>query len=415
MRIWLIVGLLLGQIAALGQEADEPDQQPQQSYRDRMRALREKALRLIRATEELGNWDEHYEYMLDATERVFERNNWNSESDLFSLEMVREVGQIPPWNTWARLDKALEMVGDRYLLDEGQMASLQGHAIKLNVDLFTRHSDRIMQYAVEAVQTRAAGEPFTPEQVARWTKLAEPVFEDARKSVNAMAEDFMEELDPEQRELVQRDLGAANRRMSDIERLGQKWKRGEWDPHDWGMEDDPIQNRWARGPESPATGEAEAPPESPPARAAPQPAGVAEANARPRERAAPVQAPKADDPWAKYVRAFIRKYHLNDEQQQRAWLVYRDTKERDKVFERRHERRIKALRAKAGDSNDDRSQAVLREQNEKRRSESERLFSLLKRRLERLPTRAQRKNAEPGDINAPDSSPNKTSGPKKKP
>jgi len=407
MKGWLIIGLLLTQVSAVGQEADKP----RPPAGERMAALREKALRLIRAAEALGNWDEHYEYALDAIERVFERNNWNSESDLFSLEMVREVGAIPPWEVQERFNKAVEMVGDRYLLDEGQMAALQHQALKINVGLFSRHSDRILQYALEAVQTRAAGEPFTPEQVARWTELAEPVFQDARQSVNAAAKQFMEQLDPEQRELLQRDLDAANRRMADIERLGAKWKRGQWDPHDWGMEDDPIQNQWARGPEAPATGGAEARPESPPAPAAPASA----AQPPPSEREQATQQPKADDPWAKYVRAFIKKYQLNDEQQQRAWLFYRDAKERDELFAKRHDRRTAALRTKAGKSDDERTRAALHAENEKRRSESERLFNLLKRRLERLPTRAQRKNAEPGEINVPDSSTQKKAEAKKKP
>jgi hypothetical protein len=413
MRAWLIAGLLLGQIAAWGQDAEEPNQPPP-SPADRLRELQEKALRLIRATQELGNWDEHYEYMLDAAERVFERNGWESESDLFTLEMIREVGQIPPWAFQERYERAMQMVGDRYLLDEEQMASLQNRVIKMNVDLFSRHSDRIMQYAMEAVQTRAAGEPFTPEQVARWTQLAEPVFQDARRSVNAAAKEFMEELDPEQRELLQRDLDAGNRRMADVERLGQKWKRGQWDPHDWGLEDDPIQN--------PEGVVAATPPTNAEARAEPRgagaevgPTGATEPEPRPSERQRLISQPKDDDPWAKYVRAFIRKYHLNDEQQQRAWLVYRDAKDRDEVFERRFQRQLEALRGTAGSSDNERIRAALLERTEKHRTERDRLFGQLKRRLERLPTRAQRKNAEPGEIEVSDPSAKEKAESTKKP
>lgn len=403
MRAWLVLGLLLGQVAAFGQEPNEPAQPPQPSRGGRMRALQEKALRLIRATEQLSNWDEHYEYMLDATERVFERNTWDSESDLFSLELVREVGAIPPWDTMARFDKALEMVGDRYLLDETQTASLRNHAIRINIDLFSRHSDRIMEYALEAVQTRAAGEPFTPEQVAHWTALAEPVFQDARRSVDAAAKDFMEELDPEQRELVQRDLDAGNRRMADVERMSQRWKRGEWDPHDWGMEQDPIQNPGGQAPAAVAAGVVPARSEQ----------GAARAEPRPAERPPLTKKPEDDHPWAKHVRAFIRKYHLNDEQQQRAWLFYRDSRERDELFHRRYERHMEALRGKAGTSESERTRAALRDRTEKHRLEVERLFNRLKRRLERLPTRAQRKDAEPGDIDVSKSPPKETPKQKK--
>jgi hypothetical protein len=420
MKRWLIMSLLLCPLSAAAQDPNEPGPPSRRDDRSRIQVLRQRAMRLIGTLKELGDWQEHYGYMVDATERVFERNGWDSESDLFSLELVREVGQIPPWNTLERFDRAMGMIGDRYLLDEEQTTSLRRRAIGLNIELFSRHSDRIMKYAVEAVQTRAAGEPFTPEQVARWTKLAEPVFRDAQRSINAAAKDFMEELDPEQRELFERDLEAGNRRLSDLERMAQQWKRGEWDPHDWGMEEDPIQSQAvvavgaapAREAGAGATGAGESVTgreravsrerRRTPVR--PEPAGRVEGPAPRDARSSAEGKPEPDDPWAKYVRAFIGKYHLNDEQRQRAWLIYGDAKERDQVFERRYQRQVQALREKVGNSSGERTQAALRERAEKHQRERERLFNLLKRRLERLPTRAQRRNAEPADIPEPVSS-----------
>jgi hypothetical protein len=395
--------MLLGQAAAWGQDPNQPAE-PKRSPAEHIRAIQEQAIRLIRATQQLDNWDEHYGYMLDATERMFERNGWDSESDLFALDMVRDVGEIPPWNTLARFDRGLEMIGDRYLLDGEQMAALESQAIKVNVDLFTRHSDRIMEYALEAIQTRASGEPFTPEQVARWTTLAEPVFQDARRSVNAAAQEFMEELDPEQRELMQRDLDATNRRMGDIEGMAQSWKRGEWDPHDWGMEEDPIQNPGAAAERLATAESAEPGAGQPSASGRPTSTAAPEGQAPAQEPARVTQEPKAEDPWAKYVRAFIRKYHLNVEQRQRAWLYYRDTKDRDELFGRRYKRQLEAIRKKTDAAENERVSAALRQRTEMRGRERERLFNQLKRRLERLPTRVQRKNAEPGEIGA-DASP----------
>ena len=408
MRAWLIMLPLLGSAVAPAQEPNDADLGGRFSS-EQLAELQQKAMRLIQATQDLGDWNEHYTYMLDAVERVFERNHWESESDLFALEVVREVGEIPPWDALARFDKAIEMVGDRYLLDEGQMASLQGHFIRANVDLFARHADRIMDYAIDAIETRAAGEPFTPEQIARWTELAEPVFLDARRSVNEIAKEFGQELDPEQRELLQRDVDAANRRMGDMERLAQRWKRGEWDPHDWGMEDDPIQNRGTRVAQpadetEPDTGSGEPPqprtrPPTPPDREEVK-TPVAESPAR---QQAPTRPSTDNDPWAQYVRDFIKKYDLNDEQQQRAWLYYRDAKERDAVFARRYERRTQPLREKVDD--DERARAALKRRTEEHSAERDRLFGQLKRRLERLPTRAQRKNAQPDNLHEPTSSP----------
>ena len=414
MRVWLIVAFVLVQLPALGQFTEEPDEDMPEPRRSRLAVLQEKALQLIETTQELSNWDEHYGYMVDAMERMYEHNGWNAESDLFSLEMAREIGSIPPWEPQARIDMLMEMAGDRYLLDDDQAASLQGHIFRVNVDLFSKHADRIIEYATEAIQTRAAGEPFTPEQVARWVELAEPVMNDARHSIRETAKVFGEELDPEQRELMMRDLAAADGRMLDMDRMAQSWKRGEWQPRDWGLEEDPIQMQGAPPPAGtppkPPSGRDEQPAEE----VEPAPGETSGSNPRRDERATTPSDPIPDDEWARYVRAFIRKYHLNNEQQQRAWLIYHDAKGRDDVFERRFQRQMDTLRTKAGESKNERAQAALRERTERHQLERKRLFNQLKRRLERLPTRAQRKNALPDEIDTPEPT-TKNGAPPKKP
>ncbi len=170
MRTWLIVALVLVPSPALGQFTEEPDEGTPEPRRSRLAVLQEKARQLIETTQELSNWDEHYGYLVDAMERMYEHNGWNAESDLFSLEMAREIGSIPPWEPQARIDKLMEMAGDRYLLDDDQAASLQAHIFRVNVELFSKHADHIIEYATEAIQTRAAGEPFSPAIRAAWRR-----------------------------------------------------------------------------------------------------------------------------------------------------------------------------------------------------------------------------------------------------
>ncbi len=390
---WIVgITLVLAAAGAPAQVGESRAEPPQRSAAERMRQLQEKAWRLIRATRKLENWDEQYESIIEASEKMFERNGWDTESDLFTLDMIREVGRIPPWKTQERFEAAMQMIGDRYLLDEGQMATIQNEVFRINLDLFSKHADRILQYATEAIETRAAGKPFTPEQIARWSRLAEPVLLDARQEINAAAEKLMDELDPEQQELVRQDLEAANRRMADIERAAQRWKAGQWNPADWGMEDDPIQNPQAafaarEQPESPNSAAAALRDRS--GGHAPGAATPAETRARHR----PVtSAPAADDAWARYVREFIRTYKLNDEQRQRAWLYYRDAKQRDAVAQRRLERVTQSIRQRAGDDQG-RAEAALRKPRRQRQQDADRLFERLKKRLDRLPTRAQRRAA----------------------
>lgn len=423
---------LLGLVFAISPvaSAQQPDPNnapnPEEPRRGRMHRLQQQAMRFIRQTRELGNWDEHYEYIMDAAERVYDRNGWSSEPDLFSLEMMREVGRIPPWEVQQRFTQMLDMVGERYLLNDDQKQLLQNMVARESFGIFSRHAPQIMQYSMEALRTRAAGEPFTPEQIARWTELATPVIEDVVGRIDAGAQVFMERLDPEQRELVQRDLAATHGRIETVAALAEQWRAGQWDASDWGLEEDPIQTGQKRRPQTaedgprtvsaqggdPAVEQAEqsqgsrgrsrrgddaprregdaAPPPAPP-----------DADARrggegpPRDSETPPARGARDasdnDPWTRYVREFISRYKLNDEQQQRAWLLHEDAVSRRDTFAKRAERL--AEERKSGDPASPTSAAAT-DLAERQRSDEERLFTQLKQRLERLPTRQQRREAE---------------------
>ena len=94
-----------------------------------------------------------------------------------------------------------------------------------------------------------------------------------------------------------------------------------------------------------------------------------------------------------YVKSFIRKYGLNEAQQNRAWAIYRDVKAYgDKLRARAAKKTagLKGERAKADESRRSSIDRQIKEADEPVR----RVFGQMKRRLDRLPTRAQRRNAE---------------------
>ncbi len=414
-KIWLsvLLGLVSGTVA--GQVAVEEDRE--ESTLDR---LRRQASQMIDGLRQFDDWETHYQYQINAVERIYDQNGWDSEPDLFSLELLREVEQIPPWEVRERLDTVFAVVGDRYLLDESQEAMLQRLVFEQNFKLFRKHSGRIMEYAMEAIQTRVAGQPFEPEQVARWTELAEPVFRDSRRSFETMATQFMDVLDPEQRELVQADIDAANRRMDSLEQMAEGWKRGEWKASDWGLDHDPIQNPdgvglddeeiSATGGQGGAKASGEEGRLSPAEQARLERRRKAEQQQRESQAeggAAPASDPEMpppdakrdaktgkgtkaapDDEWARYVRAFIARYGLNDDQQQKAWLFYQDARKRADTTAKR------LTRLSSADPDDARAQARLKEAQAQVQRDKDRLFDRMKARLERLPTRAQRRDAK---------------------
>ena len=382
-----VAALLSAMLFAPFAAAQDAQTDEQSERAERFARLRRNAVRLIEAFDRLGPWEEHYDYMIDAVEKVYERNGWTSEPDLFSLEFVREVESLPPTAFQKRFQAMMQIVSDRYLLDEQQERRLGGIMARESTAFFLKHSDRILEYAVDVIETRAAGEAVTAEKVARWVELAGPVFDDAQRMFNRTAEQFSQTLDPEQRRLVQRDLDAANRRMKRIGELRVQWQRGDWQPSDWGIETDPIQ----LAAEQRAAGKARAD--------QPEKSGEKTTDARgePEKReadAARELASTDNDLWAQYVRSFIRKYRLNDGQQQRAWLIQADEKELREALRRRNAKQNTDLNRAT-------SRAAALELTPRQRATLDRLFEQMKRRLERLPTRSQRKNADTGKLDPP--------------
>jgi len=380
---------------------------------------------LIDSMRELGPWDEQYGYIVNAVESVYARNGWESEPDLFSLDLMREVSAIPPWQMRERFDTLTQMLSDRYLLDEDQQRTLRWTLARESFAMFARHAPRIMEYSLEAIKTRAAGEAITPEQVARWTELADPIYRDMRKDTLRIAQDFKTHLDDEQQALVDIDLAAALKRLDRVDQMRPAWLRGEWRPEEWGLDNDPIQvaaearaagldsaefggdetlaarDQMAGAASDDARGSSPAgsPGVAPPSRRRVQPANRVGGGARggeesgPRSRATASRPAVDDDPWATYIREFIARFELNHAQQQSAWRVHgKMTPRRDRLRERYGEQ-IGALerRLAAADSAGTR-ETIARQRTNLEEGET-RLFEELKRRLDQLPTRAQRRAA----------------------
>ncbi len=432
-----IVVLLLGIQAAAGQERESGEAAEPVAPANRFVEMQKRISKVTALAQQLGDWSIQAELGRAAVEKVFQRAGWDSEEDLFAFEMFRAMDSRPPWAMQERMDTFFSLLTGRYQLNGDQRTRLKELFYRESVGLFSQHADAILSYSTEMLEARIAGQPFTPEQVARWSKLAEPVMNDGLARMTRATEELMEDMSPEQRAVVQADLRAADRRLNAVGEMMQEWKQGRWEPSDWGMEDDPIQTgkemAAREGMEPPMT---EIPAEPPPAepsapettpapplrktsetpappvakvREAPRPAPEASREAEPsanarqtaRQKAAPLGKGESD-PWARYVQAFIDKFRLEDAQRQKAWVCYDQTKGRIEQAESK-------LKAESGPNNQPAKAAL-----EKHASELERTFSQLKLRLERLPTRQQRRDASPEEIPSPIAKPGATTRPGKK-
>lgn len=397
---WLGLCMTLAAAQDLPAQAGDEEESP-------FAHVRQNVMRLMGSLQQLGDWEQHYPLIIESTEKVYARNGWDSEPDRFSLGLIREVSAIPPWQPMERFDAVTQILSDRYLLDEAQEEKMRQLILAQEVDLFRRHSGRIAEYAIDAIQTRAAGEAFTPEKVARWMQLAQPVFQDARTGMQRSAKEFMGVLDEDQQALLQADLQAAERRLDNVETMSQEWARGEWDPADWGMEEDPIQlaGEARAAEEELAAAEqrallegAERQPDAAAGPGAGRRAGAAGgapgAPVQPTTPQAAVQGPLDD--WAQYVQRFIQKFQLNESQQAQAWKIYRAVQVRRESYEKRFKEQSEQL--KRGVTGSEADQARLTAVQADQKQALDRLFDQLRRRLDRLPTRAQRRDAKPIEL-----------------
>lgn len=413
---WLIVLLVCPAAGAVAQDKLAEAERDEARSNPAAAIFRGALNNAITSFKQLGPWEEHHGYLMNAMDKFFDRNGWNSEPDLFAHELVRSVESIPPWEFDRRFDKFMEVVGRRYSLDQEQSGWLRDRMIDESRQMFLRNGTRMFPLVMELVQTRIAGEPITAEQVARWSQQVAPVIEDTRDRMNVIVGDFEQVLRPEQVDVLHVDAAAANRRVERVSELRTQWAAGNWTPEAWGIEEDPIQlgrreeagaapQRESSGAKPAAADEKRGAPVSDDAAepaasdesgdaakpdtedASPPPAS----EARPR----PARAPRDADPWAAYVREFVARFRLDDAQQQRAWLVYDDARTHREAVSRRYEAALKSAQQRAaGADADDKARRALRDLEQRRNGSVEDVFGQMKRRLDRLPTRAQRKDAE---------------------
>jgi len=312
----------------------------------------------------LGDWEEQYQIIDRSMQSFWTRNGWNSESDRFALDTMREVARIPPWEFTRRLDTLAARTAERYSLPPKEAARLKARLYGESFGFVWSNAGVLIRQTRESIGARVRGEPYTPDQIARWTEESGPLMEDMRRRVEGLAEDFAGSIDEEHRHLYEADMESLDRRMKTLDDLREAWAQGKWKAEDWGLEEDPIQNGAFR----PAEGK--------------QPTSAPAAPPEGRE-----PAPDASDPstWGAFVRQFIRKYHLDPGQTTAAESILVELTDRADSYLRTNPANLANPNAAGRPDRD--PLAPVRA-----------MFAELKARLERIPTAAQRARAEPQPV-----------------
>lgn len=309
-----------------------------------------------REVEKLGDWDTLYNEMAPGVDAFWQQQGWDEEADDFALDTFHQVASVPPWQVQQRVSRLLGAVRTRYDLTEDQYLELQTRTYSFLGAMAWRHGRTMYRQTKEAVDTRLQGQPFTPEQVARWTQDSRALIDDARAQVDRIAGEFARSFSPHQREIYERDMASYRRRMEAIDQLRKRWEAGAWRPEDWGLQNDPAYRRLETA-EEPELDD-----------------GLANGIN-----------PVDETAWARYVRNFVHHYGLDDAQATAAWSILDELLDRADDYRRLHRDRIARATGDRRVSSD--LDTAISD-----------LFEELQRRLRPIPTSAQRIKARRGDV-----------------
>ena len=369
---FMVMALMAGKHVS-AQPQDEPLEQDEQAERAAAELLNP-----LGETFSGFDWDAEHPNIQRSITNIWSNNDWNDEADLFARDVATEVTAIPPWQMADRLELMTKRVAARYDFTPEQRSRFQAALLREAGGFLLRHATDLLAYSQEAVETRANGQPFSAEQVARWAKEYRPVMDDVRVTIERFIGRMEPDLTPRQRKLLQRDHASYEKRRRTIDEAMGEWAKGKWEPAQWGLEDDPIQ-----------TGKRESQKPDDPSRR------IKPLQDRTQKNRAKVVIPKWVDydptTWFAYVLEVEKRYRLDAGQMGTAESIHAELLERASAYQTSHAAELAAVAP---------AQRAKAEAYERVRD----IFRELQARLDAIPTTSQRDEGNRG-VSDPRTSP----------
>jgi len=317
-----------------------------------------------RLTEQMEglDWDNEYLSIERAVDNIWQRNRWTDEADRFARDLACEVAAVPPWEPMKRLNLANERISARYGLSQEQAGRFQRAMLSEAAGFLMRNAGVILEQTRDGMLARARGEPFTTQQVARWTKQSRPMILELRKSVDRIAKQLRPMLKPDKRRILQNDLKSVEKRRKFMDMMTIRWTEGKWRPEDWGLQDDPIHT--AGG------GSGRSVPQHP----------IRESSLKQeqyRSLSIPRYIPHDPSTWFAYVLDFENRFNLDAAQLSTAESIHAELLERANGYAEIHSETLKAVAPRERATHEAYEPIRL-------------LFVELRERLDAIPTTAQR-------------------------
>ncbi|MFH1747996.1 MAG: hypothetical protein ABIG44_13255 [Planctomycetota bacterium] len=317
-------------------------------------------------------------------------------------ERPKKKDALPPAGFWPTqrmmdlfLDRMTEEMSGTYDFDEDQLYNTRELFKERFPTWLNDNRGEIMQLTNEYLEALLAGEAPDSEYVADWAQRTLPLVDEFTDLFEGVSVDMRAYMTEEQQVILDGQMAAFRVGVSYVnQRLG-VWSEGGFDAQtEWPGSPEHRQHerqreremhKEAREAELRAKGEWNEEAET---------AAAAAADAdQPNDRSADRPGDQSRDEWTRYVDNFIRRYQLNQEQKEAAYKYLRYQQEqRDKYLRRSGGKLAEAHEAVKKADSDQQREKTTRQVNLLERP-LERMFTQLKEKLDKIPTRAQRQAA----------------------
>lgn len=313
------------------------------------------------------------------------------------------------------IDRAVERMAHEYGFDEAQTAEVQ-RVLKERVPKFFRENQkeatRLMNDFLDA---QLENDAPSPENVAGWAQRALPLVTKGREFLGVVTDDMRNYMTEDQQARMDATLAAVDVGGNMLEKRLNVWADGGFDAtKEWHrnpgvreidrqrareLEKAMVAARDAKmqasfGDPQAAPQVAVAEPVVEPAEPGAQPVGAATPAVNVKQLAPAAAAkPAKKDEWELYVEQFVARYDLTPEQQAKARTILSDLERQRENYMSGKASLLEKLGKQYNDAKGPEQFEAAEAQRQKLMQPVDRMFQTLKERLDKLPTRDQRRKA----------------------
>ncbi len=304
------------------------------------------------------------------------------------------------WPTPRMMDRMMDRIADsmvgHYGLDDDQLYQTRELFKSRFPQWLAENRPALQRLTNEYFEALLNDQPPTPEEVADWAARAQPLWQGFAQVFEETTEDMRSYLTDEQQTILDGEVAVWGVAKGHVTNRFQVWSEGGYDaetewPRGEGFRDQKVK-REQEFTEEAIRAKNTALGVQIEAAEAGGAAGAAGGQA-PTPTSQPAVAGKVRDEWVEYTENFIRRYNLDDAQQNTAHTILASLQEQRDRYLRRRLPEIEKLEKKLVGARSEDDRARIRIAYQRIQEPLDRYFQQLKDRLDKLPTRIQRVDA----------------------